>query len=177
MTEVSFSSSSTRLADKQVNADEFALPMTITRHFDLSSLPYDNTPIQIQRRTTYPDQSLFIDRLLSLADIDGLFFFGSSQLKRKELIAGPTLYPPTSPAGYRRLLGAIHTSPLDRLKKDCFYYYLLKDYGSEDGHDRAGAFGKVRCLSKTWRVFMDGYWALDNGLWEVSHFSIVFIVS
>jgi hypothetical protein len=176
MTEVSYSSSSTRLADKQVNADEFALLITITRHFDLSSLPYDDTPIQIQRRTTYPDRLLFIDRLLSLAEIDGLSSF-LLMMRNEELIVGPTLYPPTSPAGYRRLLGAIHTSPLDRLKKDCFYYYFLKDYGGEDGQDRAGAFGKVRCLSKTWRVFMDGYWALDNGLWEVSHFSMISIFS
>jgi len=29
------------------------------------------------------------------------------------------------------------------------------------------AFAEARCLSKTWRVFMDGYWGLDHGLWEV----------
>lgn len=60
-------------------------------------------------------------------------------------------------------MAAIHTSPLDRLKKDCFYYYLLKDYLDE----RSERFAKVRCLSNTWRVFIDGYWNLDHGHWEV----------
>jgi len=94
----------------------------------------------------------------------------------RELISGPSLYPPTSPVGYRRLLHAIHSSPLDRLKKDCFYYYLLRDGSAQDGEmmedrdhgERSRRFAESRCLSKTWRVFMDGYWALDHGLWEVS---------
>jgi len=97
---------------------------------------------------------------------------------REELIAGPSLYPPTSPVGYRRLLHAIHSSPLDRLKKDCFYYYLLKDDSGEDKEimedkdqgERSRRFAESRCLSKTWRVFMDGYWALDHGQWEVCLF-------
>jgi hypothetical protein len=62
------------------------------------------------------------------------------------------------------------------LKRDCFYYYLLKDDASQDGDmmgdkdqdERSRRFAESRCLSKTWRVFMDGYWALDHGLWEVS---------
>jgi hypothetical protein len=98
-----------------------------------------------------------------------------------ELISGPSLYPPTSPVGYRRLLHAIHSSPLDRLKKDCFYYYLLKDDSTQNGEmmenkdqgERSRRFAESRCLSKTWRVFMDGYWALDHGLWEVSLLSSI----
>lgn len=86
--------------------------------------------------------------------------------------SGPALYPPTSPAGYRRLLASIHSSDLDRLKQDCLYYYLLRDYerqstGSEE--DRLDGFARARRFAKTWRVFMDGYWNLDNGNWEVSH--------
>jgi hypothetical protein len=91
-------------------------------------------------------------------------------------MTGPSLYPPTSPVGYRRLLHAIHSSPLDRLKKDCFYYYLLKTDGGEEAGDigenvqeRSQRFAESRCLSKTWRVFMDGYWNLDHARWEVSH--------
>jgi hypothetical protein len=95
-----------------------------------------------------------------------------------KLTSGPSLYPPTSPVGYRRLLHAIHSSPLDRLKKDCFYYYLLKGGSTQNGEmmedkdqtERSRRFAESRCLSKTWRVFMDGYWSLDHGLWEVCLF-------
>jgi hypothetical protein len=99
-------------------------------------------------------------------------------------MTGPSLYPPTSPVGYRRLLHAIHSSPLDRLKKDCFYYYLLKTDGGEEAGDigenvqeRGLRFAESRCLSKTWRVFMDGYWNLDHGRWEVSPSSLILIIS
>jgi hypothetical protein len=39
---------------------------------------------------------------------------------------------------------------------------------NKDPGERSRRFAESRCLSKTWRVFMDGYWALDHGLWEVS---------
>lgn len=112
-------------------------------------------------------------------------------------ISGQSLYPPRTPAAVRRLLHAIHSSPPDRLKRDCFLYYLLKDYdastpqangheepvmdvdgpdddvfvskiGHVQGSGKAEAFAKKRCVPSTWRVFIDGYWALDHGLWEVS---------
>jgi len=101
--------------------------------------------------------------------------------------AAPTLYPPTTPAGTRRLLHSIHTSSVDRLKQDCFFYYLLREYDADphksNGHSgemdidpggyesqpstRAADFSRRRCLPRSRRVFMDGYWALDHGLWEV----------
>ena len=60
-------------------------------------------------------------------------------------------------------------SDLDRLKKDCLYYYLLNDYREDEGvSEVAGEFARRRCLSKTWKGFMDGYWNMDNGLFEVS---------
>ena len=103
---------------------------------------------------------------------------------------GAALYPPTSPAGLRRLLHAIHSSHQDRLKKDCYFYYLLRDHDAAtsrpqaNGYDmptsdeienqeeailgRAEAFARRRCIPRTWCVFMDGYWALDHAQWEVS---------
>ena len=112
-------------------------------------------------------------------------------------MTGSTLYPPQSPADLRRLLYAIHTSSLDRLKQDCYYYYLLRDYdaaqalpqanghGPADGMDldgltertanhvkdtrRAETFARCRCLPVVWRNLINGYWSLDNSQWEVSY--------
>lgn len=91
------------------------------------------------------------------------------------------------------MLAAIQASAVDRLKKDCFFYYLLRDTdeaafagdtvmvvdgsGNEEDNEekekqkvasRAAEFGRKRCIPRAWRVFMDGYWSLDHGLWEVS---------
>ncbi|WWC61023.1 uncharacterized protein I303_103601 [Kwoniella dejecticola CBS 10117] len=93
--------------------DEFAIPNLILRHFDLSSTPWtEYTSHQVEeRRRKLPGGKLFFDRLLDLVGLDG-----------------PSLYPPNTPATLRRLLHSIHSLEIDRLKKDCFYYYLLKDY-------------------------------------------------
>ena len=112
----------------------------------------------------------------------------------KQDSAGSTLYPPTTPAALRRLLHLIHTSSVDRLKQDCFFYYLLRDYhaalpkanghtggmevdaGAEEAKPdtRAEGFARRRCLPRTWTVFMDGYWTLDHGLWDAgaTHFLV-----
>ncbi|WVO13990.1 hypothetical protein L204_101615 [Cryptococcus depauperatus] len=162
-------------------ADQFAIPAPILRHFDLTSSPWDAEFSErcIQQRQILPGGKLFFDRLLEFANIDG-----------------QALYPPKSPADLRRLLHAIHATELDRLKKDCYYYYLLGDYDSkapeltavghiegmdvdnEDGAivkkseeddiktKRRYTFSKQRCMPSLWRTFIDGYWALDNGKWE-----------
>ncbi|ORX39985.1 nuclear pore complex assembly-domain-containing protein [Kockovaella imperatae] len=164
-----------------MTTDHFAIPQTILRHFDLASSLYteDGASISSSRRASYPNRELFFDRLLTFANLDG-----------------PSMYPATSPADLRRLLHAIHTSHQDRLKQDCYFYYLLRDYDdasivagppasqaegnsnfemqldegdqeSSDGSEsRAESFAKHRCIPRTWRVFMDGYWALDHGQWE-----------
>jgi hypothetical protein len=44
---------------------------------------------------------------------------------------------------------------------------------NKDPGESSRRFAESRCLSKTWRVFMDGYWALDHGLWEVSLLSSI----
>ncbi|CAK9787296.1 hypothetical protein CC85DRAFT_327181 [Cutaneotrichosporon oleaginosum] len=146
-----------------MSADDYALPNTVLRYFDLGSAPYREAADIGARRKASPDGRLFFDRLLAFADIDG-----------------PSLYPPTTPAAFRRLLHAIHsTARIDRLKRDCFLYYLVRDQaeaptvngggmevdsGSEtDGGERESAFVRARCLPRTWRVFMDGYWFLDHG--------------
>ena len=49
--------------------DEYSLPAGIIRHFDLTSIHNDDS-IQA-RRAHYPGGLLLIDRLLSLAGIDG----------------------------------------------------------------------------------------------------------
>ena len=46
----------------------------------------------------------------------------------------------------------------------------------KDEGERSRRFAESKCLSKTWRVFMDGYWALDHGLWEVSLLSLRLIL-
>ncbi|GMK58873.1 hypothetical protein CspeluHIS016_0603150 [Cutaneotrichosporon spelunceum] len=144
-----------------MSADEYALPNTVLRYFDLGSPPYCDAEDIVARRKASPDGRLFFDRLLAFADIDG-----------------PALYPPTTPAAFRRLLHAIHsTSRIDRLKRDCFLYYLVRDQSSSSTPNGSGgmdvdsasevdiesAFVRARCLPRTWRVFMDGYWLLDHG--------------
>ncbi|KAL7424100.1 hypothetical protein Q5752_001685 [Cryptotrichosporon argae] len=151
--------------------DDFAIPHTVLRHFDLSSTPYTGPVVDdiSRRRAAFPNQQLFFDQLAEFVDIEG-----------------PALYPPTTPAAVRRLLHVIHTSPADRLKRDCFFYYLLRDYADsthaapngdadmsvdEGAHDvgaRAKAFAKTRCMPAAWVALMDGYWALDHGLWEAA---------
>ncbi|WWD16050.1 hypothetical protein CI109_100475 [Kwoniella shandongensis] len=168
------------------STDEFAIPTTILRHSDLASTPWTESASREvdERRKRLPDGRLFFDRLLAFAELDG-----------------QSLYPPRTPAAVRRLLHAVHSSPPDRLKRDCFFYYLLKDYdaatpltngheepvmdvdGSDDdvfvskisnvqGSGKAEAFAKKRCMPKMWRVFIDGYWALDHGLWEIAASSL-----
>ncbi|BEI91398.1 uncharacterized protein CcaverHIS019_0402180 [Cutaneotrichosporon cavernicola] len=144
-----------------MSADEYALPNTVLRYFDLGSAPYRDAADIVARRKASPDGRLFFDRLLAFAEIDG-----------------PALYPPTTPAAFRRLLHAIHsTARIDRLKRDCFLYYLVRDQAvsptangtggmdldSASEADSESAFVRARCLPRTWRVFMDGYWFLDHG--------------
>ncbi|WVR05159.1 hypothetical protein IAU60_002171 [Kwoniella sp. DSM 27419] len=157
--------------------DDFAIPTTILRHFDLASTPWTelSSPQIESRRRRLPEGKLFYDRLLELAGLEG-----------------QSLYPPNTPAAVRRLLHGIYSSPFDRLKRDCLFYYLLKDYDATvalqaqpsmdvdgDGEDavvshvnqgdgRAQAYAKRRCLPRTWTVFMDGYWSLDHSLWETA---------
>ncbi|WVQ78410.1 hypothetical protein IAT38_000496 [Cryptococcus sp. DSM 104549] len=163
------------------STDSFAIPNTVLRHFDLASPPwaYGAESEYELRRSEYPEGKLFFDRLLAAGDAG---------------IDGPLLYPPTSPAAIRRLLHTICVSAtLDRLKQDCYLYYLLKDYDARpqvetqgeggmdvDGDDgvvivkstgagsKAERFATQRCMPKKWRAFVDGYWALDNGKWELA---------
>ncbi|OXG87592.1 hypothetical protein C349_01371 [Cryptococcus neoformans var. grubii Br795] len=160
-------------------ADQFAIPITILRHFDLSSSPWSSqAEIFTKRRERSSNGKLFFDRLLEIAGIDG-----------------PSLYPPKSPADVRRLLHSIQSTELDRLKKDCYFYYLLLDYDGQseaqkpNGHVEgmdvddedailavktveatkvAGKFARRRCMPRNWKIFIDGYWALDHGLWEIA---------
>ncbi|KAL1406818.1 hypothetical protein Q8F55_006227 [Vanrija albida] len=143
--------------------DDYAIPASLLRHFDLAALPYGSTSHDIEaRRRASPDGKLFYDRLLKFASLDG-----------------PSLYPPSSPSAFRRLLHAIHTSPIDRLKRDCFVYYLVRDGDAQPEMDvddaessssasssRAHAFARARCLPRTWQTLIDGYWLLDNGRYE-----------
>ncbi|KAI9638049.1 nuclear pore complex assembly-domain-containing protein [Dioszegia hungarica] len=98
--------------------DGFSIPQTVLRYFDFSATPYTEAFGRdvARRRGSYPGGQLFLDQLLGLASIDG-----------------PTLYPPTSPAGLRRLIHTIRSAQIDRLKQDCFICYLLLD------SDRASA--------------------------------------
>lgn len=105
---------------------------------------------------------------------------------RIQLTPGASLYPPTTPGAFRRLLGAIHSAPIDRLKSDCFIYYLVRDRDAKEGgmdvdgsgegesdNSNAAKFARRRCLPRTWKVYMDGYWALDHGDYKaaVDHLS------
>ncbi|WVQ71842.1 hypothetical protein IAR50_001384 [Cryptococcus sp. DSM 104548] len=156
--------------------DQFAVPASVLRHFDISASPWIDDSVAgtiEQRRQSSPGEKLFYDRLLEIAGIDG-----------------PSVYPPRNPADIRRLLHSINSTDLDRLKKDCYFYYLLKDYdaqpqaaeinGDGEGEEmdldgaalvrscdgRAEEFAKKRCMPSQWRLFIDGYWALDHWLWE-----------
>lgn len=52
--------------------DEYELPASLLRYFDLAALPYSSTSDDINaRRASSPDGKLFYDRLLSFASLDG----------------------------------------------------------------------------------------------------------
>lgn len=44
----------------------------------------------------------------------------------------------------------------------------VDENGEAKSTSRAEGFARRRCLPKPWRVFMDGYWALDHAMWDVS---------
>jgi hypothetical protein len=54
-----------------MSADDYALPNTVLRHFDLASASYRDASDIGARRKASPDGRLFFDRLLAFADIDG----------------------------------------------------------------------------------------------------------
>ena len=157
------------------------VPTALLRPFDLSNIPYTaSTSAGIKARRAALGGQLFLDRLLAFAGVDGA-----------------ELYPPSSPSGLRRLLSAIHESGVDRLKRDCFVYYLARDVDAANTTDKsdtndndnemdvdastprstpssspapearaAAAFARSRCLPRTWKTYMDGYWFLDHSEWE-----------
>ncbi|ORY24991.1 nuclear pore complex assembly-domain-containing protein [Naematelia encephala] len=137
--------------------DEYIIPENILRWYNLASPPYTESSIErtTKQRNACPLQKLFFDQLLELAGLDGL-----------------SLYPASTPAGYRRLLHAVYSSDLDRIKRDCFFYYLLKDqdqYAADEDQgtsSQAEEFARKRCLPRMWRVFMTGYWSLDHSQWD-----------
>jgi len=79
-----------------------------------------------------------------------------------------SLYPPQDILSLRRLLGAIQASSFDKLKKDCLVYYLLKDVEEGGVNGQATSFAESRLIPSQFVDLTDGYWALDNGLYEVS---------
>lgn len=142
------------------------VPLTLLRHFDVSA-PYPHSNEISARRSLYPSGQLFFDRLLQLADTN----------------TPPTdwasLYPPNSPSSQRKLLQAIHDLPTDRLKRDCYIYYLLRDIddnnnsmeidgsrSSSPSASQASTWAQRRCIPRAWRTLMDGYWDLDHGYWD-----------
>lgn len=147
------------------------IPSTLMRHFDVSA-PYLGADDIGARRPTYPQGQLFFDRLLALADTN------------TPATDWASLYPPTSPSSQRKLLQAIHELPVDRLKRDCFIYYLLKDLDNNSALDmdvdgsraaspstpssKATQWARRRCIPRAWRTLMDGYWALDHGQWALA---------
>lgn len=63
-----------------MSSDEYALPGTILRYFDLAASPYGAVAEDIAaRRKAAPEGKLFFDRLLEFAEIDGEFNRGGGQ--------------------------------------------------------------------------------------------------
>ena len=152
-------------------------PLVVIQH-RVTSLPSE---------TPFPTDSSFLIDFLILPRSMVSSFSALLISYPQQSSLGTLLYPPTTPAALRRLLHSIHTSSVDRLKQDCFVYYLLRDRDaavpSTNGHHgamdmdsdgketkpsrRAEIFARQRVLPGAWRTFMDGYWALDHGLWDV----------
>lgn len=62
------------IADPTTQVDGFAVPAGILRHFDLANTPYEDESVVEQvgrQRRAFPDQKLFLDRLLELIELDG----------------------------------------------------------------------------------------------------------
>lgn len=71
-----------------------------------------------------------------------------------------TLWPPTDPESFHRLLDAIEDSSYDALKKDCLIYFLLKWH--QDGREER--FREDRCIPPQFAMLSDAYWHLDSGI-------------
>lgn len=74
------------------------------------------------------------------------------------------LYPPRTSGQWKNLFSAIlEASDVDILRKHCLVYYLLKDLKSDKHVSYAHHFD----LTPSFRLLMDGLWALDHGKADV----------
>ncbi|EPX70481.1 uncharacterized protein SOCG_04725 [Schizosaccharomyces octosporus yFS286] len=92
-------------------------------------------------RQNHVDHQLFFDVL----------FFFIDAMKEPE-----GCYPPSSMSDLKNLFLIIDSSNIDELKQQCFYYYLLKDWGKSE------TYADQILLPYNFRHLIDGYYALDH---------------
>ncbi|KAG5518135.1 hypothetical protein PMAC_003321 [Pneumocystis sp. 'macacae'] len=66
------------------------------------------------------------------------------------------LYPPKTLSDLKKLYFAIENSKIDELKKNCYHYYVLKDWNMDE------KFSNDVFIPIIYRKLMDSYWYLDR---------------
>ncbi|GAA5878777.1 hypothetical protein JCM16303_007178 [Sporobolomyces ruberrimus] len=99
-------------------------------------------------RTSAPDQRLYIDELLSLANLDG-----------------PSVYPPASPNGLQSiLLSVLSSHSLSSLNISSILYYL----SLSSSPSTANAFSQSRLLPAEFSLSIRAFHSLDSGNYDLA---------
>jgi hypothetical protein len=140
-------------------------------------------------RSSRPDGRLFIDELLSLVDLDGQSFNASARSQRRRwssrayslnfgakfeysiLLAGPSVYPPSSASALNTLLFTLLTSTSHGLLKSrtIIFYLLLADSESTLTSTPSfipTAFARDFLLPTGFVRGVEGFHACDAGAWR-----------
>ncbi len=90
----------------------------------------------------------------------GVLFFDLVLLEVAQVQNGSNLYPPSNLADLRHLYEAISHSPVDELKKQCCFYYILRDWNMQKKYAEENLIPSNYCL------LMDSYWFLEKSCYE-----------
>ncbi|KTW31024.1 uncharacterized protein T551_01576 [Pneumocystis jirovecii RU7] len=87
---------------------------------------------------------------------DGKLFFDLLLTEIAFIPHPEKLYPPKTFSDLKKLYFAVENSQIDELKKNCYHYYVLKDWNMDE---------KFSCdvfIPIIYRKLMDSYWYLDR---------------
>ncbi|KAG4304570.1 hypothetical protein PORY_001963, partial [Pneumocystis oryctolagi] len=91
---------------------------------------------------------------------DGKLFFDLLLTEIAGISNSEKLYPPKTFSDLKKLYFAIENSESDELKKNCYHYYILKDWNMGE------KFSDDVFIPIVYRKLMDSYWYLDRMMFE-----------
>ncbi|KAG4302534.1 hypothetical protein PCANB_001242 [Pneumocystis canis] len=87
---------------------------------------------------------------------DGKLFFDLLLTEIAHVSHPEKLYPPKTLADLKKLYFSIENSQIDELKKNCYHYYILKDWNMDE------KFSSDVFIPIIYKKLMDSYWYLDR---------------